>query len=208
MEKVLFRLYRLVFQIIPTLFFCAISGLKFDSSWLIKGRIHVLRRKWYDRIFRGHEGGSITIGKNFKCNNRIESNSIGIIQPCVFNVEIDGSRIIIGNNVGISGSTINASTQIRIDDNALIGSGCLISDTDSHPLDYSSRINNDNTKIATAPIHICEGVFVGARSIILKGVTIGAHSVIGAGAVVARDIPENCIAYGNPIVIAKKEGVL
>jgi maltose O-acetyltransferase len=29
-------------------------------------------------------------------------------------------------------------------------------------------------------------------------VTIGDNVVIGAGSVVTRDIPENCVAYGNP----------
>ena len=30
------------------------------------------------------------------------------------------------------------------------------------------------------------------------GVTIGENSIIGAGAVLTRDIPANCIAVGNP----------
>jgi galactoside O-acetyltransferase len=29
-------------------------------------------------------------------------------------------------------------------------------------------------------------------------VTIGANTVIGAGSVVTKDIPENCVAVGNP----------
>ena len=37
--------------------------------------------------------------------------------------------------------------------------------------------------------------------IILPGVQIGKGAVIGAGAVVARDIPEYAIAVGNPVVI-------
>ena len=205
MERVLFWFYQFFFRAIPTFLSCVRSGIRYDSSWCVKGKIHILRRKWYDRLFRGLKGGEIIIGKGFKCNNRIDSNSIGLIQPCVFNVEAEGSKIIIGNNVGISGSTLNASLQIKIDDNVLIGSGCLITDTDSHPIEYMSRINNDNTKTGKAPIHICEGAFVGARSIILKGVTIGPHSIIGAGSVVTRDIPENCLAYGNPVVIVKKD---
>lgn len=32
----------------------------------------------------------------------------------------------------------------------------------------------------------------------MPGVKIGDNSVIGAGSVVTRDIPENCVAYGNP----------
>lgn len=204
MSTVLVRLYRFFFEIVPTFISCLRSGIKFDSTWVVKGRIHVLRRKWYEKFFLKKKGGHIQIGRYFKCNNKTDSNSIGLIQPCVFNIESEGAEIIIGNNVGISGSTINASTRIVIEDNVLIGSGCLITDTDSHPVDYQARLKNDNGKVKKAPIHICEGAFVGARTIILKGVTIGPHSIIGAGSVVTHDIPENSIASGNPIMI--KEG--
>lgn len=33
---------------------------------------------------------------------------------------------------------------------------------------------------------------------ILKGVTVGNNSIIGAGSVVTHDIPDNCVAVGNP----------
>ena len=78
--------------------------------------------------------GTLTIGSHFKCNNRKKSNSIGLIQPCVFNISILGSLLTIGNNVGISGSSISATTSVTIGDNVLIGSGCLITDTDAHPI--------------------------------------------------------------------------
>ena len=47
---------------------------------------------------------------------------------------------------------------------------------------------------------------IGARSIILKGVTNGEGSVIGAGSVVVKDIPANCIAAGNPCKVIKRMG--
>lgn len=33
---------------------------------------------------------------------------------------------------------------------------------------------------------------------ILPGVTIGDNTIIGAGSVVTKDIPSNCVAYGSP----------
>jgi len=33
---------------------------------------------------------------------------------------------------------------------------------------------------------------------VLPGVTIGDNCVIGAGSVVTKDIPANCVAAGNP----------
>lgn len=149
------------------------------------------------------KNGTLAIGKNFKCNNKIKSNSIGLIQPCVFNIATAGAEILIGNNVGISGATINATKSIKIGDNVLIGSGCIITDTDSHPIGWEDRINNNNYKTISKPIVICDNVFIGARSFIMKGVTIGKNSVIGAGSVVTKSIPENCIAGGNPAKVIK-----
>lgn len=53
-------------------------------------------------------------------------------------------------------------------------------------------------------VHIEEGVWIGAGSIILPGVTIGKWSVIGAGSVVTRDIPAGVVAYGNPCRVARE----
>ena len=45
---------------------------------------------------------------------------------------------------------------------------------------------------------------VGGGVIILPGVKIGKGSVIGAGSVVVKDIPENCVAVGNPCKVIRK----
>lgn len=39
---------------------------------------------------------------------------------------------------------------------------------------------------------------------ILKGVSIGSGSVIAAGSVVTKDVPENCVAAGNPAKVVKE----
>ena len=204
MDSVLYKIYRVFYEMIPTFFNCLRSGLRFDSSWNIKGKVHVIKRPWYDRLLRNKKGGIITIGKRFKCFNTVTSNSIGLIQPCVFDVLEDGSYIRIGDNVGISGSTLNATVGINIESNVNIGSGCIITDTDSHPLNYYDRIADKKDSTGRAPIRICEGAFIGARSIILKGVTIGRHSVVGAGSVVTKSVPDNCIACGNPAKVVKQ----
>lgn len=188
---------------VKTFLSCLLSGLKYDSSWQINGRIIVLKGNILSRILRLSKSGRLLIGKNFKCNNKIRSNSIGLIQPCVFNITTKGSKIIIGNNVGISGSTLCAKQSITIGDNVLIGSGCLITDSDAHPINWDDRLYDRNDKIKISPIVIKDNVFIGARSIILKGVTIGECSVIGAGSVITKDIPPYSLVGGNPAKIIK-----
>jgi acetyltransferase-like isoleucine patch superfamily enzyme len=115
----------------------------------------------------------------------------------------------IGNNVGISNSTIFCKNSIIIEDNVLIGANCKIYDSDFHSVDYNDRIeffinNQIDTKAKTASIHIKRGAWIGGHCIVLKGVTIGEKSIIGAGSVVVKNIPDNEIWAGNPAIFRKK----
>lgn len=56
----------------------------------------------------------------------------------------------------------------------------------------------DFHKIIVQPIRIGSDVWITTRCIVLPGVTIGDGAIIGAGSVVSRDIPANCLAAGNP----------
>lgn len=47
-------------------------------------------------------------------------------------------------------------------------------------------------------ITIGDNVFIGMNTTILKGVYIGNNVVIGAGSLVNKNIPDNCVAAGNP----------
>lgn len=114
-----------------------------------------------------------------------------------------GAELTIGNNVGMSSTRMWIRDSVTIGDNVKVGACVLITDTDAHPLDYlARRTSNEGTK--SAPIVIEDDVWVGAHSIILKGVTIGERSIIGAGSVVTKSIPADCVAAGNPCKIIRK----
>lgn len=197
------KIYTFFVVVLPTLWWCIVSGMRYQKTWRFKGRARVIRNGWLMRKLMRTNNGSLIIGSGFKCNNKAESNSIGLIQPCVFNICTEGSQIEIGNNVGISGSSICARERVIIGNNVLIGSGCLITDSDAHPLDWKDRRDAREDKVRCAPIIIGDDVFIGARSIILKGVNIGNRAVIGAGSVVVKDVPADCVVAGNPAQIVK-----
>ena len=53
-------------------------------------------------------------------------------------------------------------------------------------------------------VHVGEGTWIGAGSVINPGVRIGKWTIIGSGSVVCKDIPDGVVAYGSPCRIMKK----
>ena len=148
--------------------------------------------------------GKIEIGHNFTLASGFLSNLIGLYQRSIIFAR-NGGRIIIGNNVSMSGITLYSFTSIIIGDNVLVGANTKIIDSDFHPIDPKDRLVNpdDKEKTISKEIVIDNNVFIGCNVLILKGVHIGKNSVIGAGSVVTKNIPENCIAVGNPAKVVK-----
>ncbi|MDY4022566.1 acyltransferase [Staphylococcus borealis] len=54
------------------------------------------------------------------------------------------------------------------------------------------------------PVRIGNQTLIGANSTILPGVNIGNHVVVKAGTIVSKDIPDDAVAYGNPMHIHYK----
>lgn len=84
--------------------------------------------------------------------------------------------------------------EVYIGNNVMIGPNVLIT-TVGHPLSPLGR--RKHMGIAK-PIHIGNDVWIGGNATILPGVTIGNNVVIAAGAVVNRDVPDNCLVGGVP----------
>ena len=89
--------------------------------------------------------------------------------------------------------TLVDDADIYIGDNVMIGPNVVIA-TAGHPILPSLRKKGMQFNI---PVFIGNNVWIGAGALVMPGVKIGDNSVIGAGSVVTRDIPENCVAYGN-----------
>ena len=58
--------------------------------------------------------------------------------------------------------------------------------------------------ISKGPVIIKDNVWIGEGVCILPGVTIGENSIIGANAVVIKDVPDNCVAGGNPARVLRQ----
>jgi maltose O-acetyltransferase len=127
------------------------------------------------RAMLGRIGEGAWIGKTFNCDN--------------------GKKIFIGNNfTGNYNLTILDIREVYIGDNVMIGPNTLIT-TVGHPLSPMGR--RRHLGIAK-PIHIGNDVWIGGNVTILPGVTIGNNVVVAAGAVVTKDVPDNCVVGGVP----------
>ena len=129
----------------------------------------------------------------FSLNRAASRKQIPI--SCVEN----GATLEFKRGCGVSASQIIANIGIEIGEDALIGAGCLLCDSDMHEIPLGS-----GKHIALAPIRIGARAFIGARCIILKGVTVGEGAVIGAGSVVTRDVAPWVVATGNPAMEVRK----
>ncbi len=183
--KIPFYFYRIIRDFI----YCNIALGKWDYTWRFHGTPIIQRSK----------NSRILIGQKFVACSNPKNNSIGVFQKVILKTCAENAKIIIGNNVGISGAVISAMCSIKIGNNVLIGSGVLITDNDAHGIAVQHR--NNPSKTIFKEVIIEDSVFIGARSIILKGVKIGKGAVIGAGSVVSKNIPEYSICAGNPAKI-------
>ena len=164
---------------------------------------------------------STQIDWNASCRNETErKENISIGSDCWIrgglSAVADG-RIIIGDRTYIGGGTrIGALQKIEIGSDVIIANDVHIYDNNNHPVepekriqmteakDYSGRLWGWNENVARKSITICDNVWIGERSSILKGVTIGKGAIIGCNSVGTHDVPEYCVAAGNPAKIVKK----
>jgi len=174
---------------------------RFLASWVVRARGVELGRgcrfagiPWIRMV----PGARIIIGDGVLIASRFSANAAAMPHPTKFSANRRGAVITIGEGAGLSGVSIVAMTSVTVGERTLIGSGTVIWDTDFHPLDPSARRRHPTEGARTAPIHVGNDVFIGARAMILKGVTIGDGAVVGAGAVVTRDVPPYTVVAGNP----------
>lgn len=138
-------------------------------------------REKISRSLLGSAGKGLFLGPDFHCD-------------CGFNIHV-GENFFANYNV-----TILDRAEVNIGDNVMIAPGVLISAV-GHPLSPAKR----RFRMSFAkPVTIGSDVWIGGNAVILPGVSIGNNVVIAAGAVVTRDIPDNCLAAGIPARVVKE----
>lgn len=137
------------------------------------------REKFLKQIF-GKTSGKFFVEQPFICDYS-------------YNIEI-GEKFYSNHNL-----TILDCAKVIFGDNVLVGSNCSFY-TAEHPLGFEAR--NKGLEYAH-PIKIGNNMWIGGSVTILSGVSVGNNVVIGAGSVVTKDIPDDCVVAGVPAKIIK-----
>lgn len=123
----------------------------------------------------GSHGRDLSIQQGFQCDN--------------------GQNIHVGDHFLANYNVIILDiARVQIGDNCMIGPNTLIT-TVGHPLDRMGRRERIGI---SSPVSVGNDVWIGGNVTILPGVHIGDNVVIAAGAVVTKDIPDNCVVGGIP----------
>ncbi len=116
--------------------------------------------------------------------NRNLYKNLQIGQDCWFNI----------------GCYFDLGGRITIDDRVGFGHEVMLLTTTHEIGSPERRVGPDQV----APIHIGNGVWLGARCTILPGVTIHDGAVVGAGSIVTKDVPPNTIVAGVPARVIRR----
>jgi putative colanic acid biosynthesis acetyltransferase WcaF len=106
--------------------------------------------------------------------------------------------LTIGDNTWIGENTwIDNLTDVEIGSHVCLSQGVTII-TGNH------RWDKETFDLTLHPIHIQDGVWIGAKATLLPGTAIETHAVIAAGSVIHQRIPAYEIWKGNPASFVKK----
>ena len=118
---------------------------------------------------------------------------------------IGGPDMVKNFEIGPSGFInvdcfFDLAAPINIGENVSIGPKSMLITGAHHVGDEDNRCGD----LEPRAIIIGDGVWLGARCIILPGVSIGRGSVVAAGAVVTKEVPVNVMVAGVPAKVIKE----
>src|SRR6202041_3367147 len=142
-----------------------------------------------------------------------------------------GQNVKLSKFINLYGCEIGDESKIgafvEIQKNAIVGRRCKISShtficegvtiEDNVFVGHSVTFVNDSYPRATAPggdlqtesdwkvepTVIRKGASIGSGATILANITIGENAIVGAGSVLTKDVPPNCIVAGNPAKVLR-----
>jgi acetyltransferase-like isoleucine patch superfamily enzyme len=118
----------------------------------------------------------------------------------------DEPKVVLGNRVDLGHNVLFiVNKEIVLEDDVNVASNVRFMDTDAHPRDTMARIADlPPQPEEVKPVRIKRYAWIGHNAFIMKGVTIGEGAIIGVNSVVVTDVPDYCVAMGNPARVVMK----
>lgn len=177
MKTTIKKIYMLLLH--PILFF----SNTLNNNFFVRGKCDL------KRIKKMSLGKNVTFGRDTRINFYDESDEI---------------KLTIGDNSYFCNrNTILCGGNVTIGINVLVASDVCIT-SENHSINPESDIPYMHQELVFGDVSIGDGTWIGEKVMILPGVTIGSKCVIGAGSVVTKNIPDRCIAVGNPAHVVKQ----
>ena len=163
------------------------AGSRWRNLWFRALGVHLNGYVWMRKISIPRQWSDITIEKGVSLDD-------GVVLLC--NGRPKPNMLVIRAGTYINRYTIlDASEQLVIGENCMIGPHCYLTDHDH------GRVPGElfaGQPLVGKPVRVGNNVWLGAGVIVLKGVTIGDNAVVGAGAVVTKDVSAGAVVAGVP----------
>lgn len=113
-----------------------------------------------------------------------------------------GERCSFGQNCSIAGGTI-IGNNVKSQNNVSIYEGTVIEDdVFLGPSCVLTNVTNPRSQVVRKSLYektlLRRGCSIGANATVVCGVTVGRYAFVGAGAVVAKDVPDYALVVGVP----------
>jgi acetyltransferase-like isoleucine patch superfamily enzyme len=167
---------------------------------------------YYRRIFGSFGSGSRLYKPMLVANPRFVriGHDVSIRQGARIEVILTNTRrtplLLIGNNVNVEQNVhLVCHSKLIIGSDVSITGNCAIVDV-THP--YLNV--HDSVKIGArildedSFVEIGDGSFLGFGTLVMPNVRVGKYCVIGAHSVVTKDVPDYCVAAGNPAKVLRR----
>ncbi len=176
MKKTIKKLYMLFLH--PILFF---TNTFKNNLFVRSGQIK--------RINKMNIGKNISFGRDTRIN--------------FYDKENDKKLYIGDGSYFCNRVTILCGGKIVIGRNVLVASDvCFFAE--NHSIDANSSVPYMKQDLKFKDVYVGDGTWIGEKVIILPGTSVGKKCVIGAGSIITKDVPDYCMAVGNPARVIKK----
>jgi len=154
-----------------------------------------MKEYWVHKTAEIQEGAAIGEGTKIWNNSQVlKGAQIG--KDCVVGHNcLIGSEAKIGSNVRIQ-SNIDVWDLVTLEDFVFVGPSAVFTNDKNPRAKYPTSQYPEYGK--WLPTLVQEGATIGANATIICGITIGKWAMIGAGAVVAKDVPDYSLVLGVP----------